>query len=199
MNGVNFQMLADDLRWRRDFIELFHVRNPNLERILPQMTVIVPTVTSHFFTDEIGLFERFIGRFQLYFGHHQSFVVTVELIDFKGMSALAAHQEARLVNGAWLAQFKQMVGLVQGDFFLEFVTAHAAVGRWPLNSEISPVATDAYPDSASVTTEDITLFDAVGSVGLLLVVGAADQKLPLNFHAAHGVVVQATMKLDQMA
>ena len=43
----------------------------------------------------------------------------------------------------------------------------------------------AHPDGAPVAAADVTLFDMVGSIGTLLVVVAAHQKLPFNLHTTH--------------
>jgi hypothetical protein len=52
------------------------------------VTIVVTTVASDFFSDEIGLFERIVLASKLYFCHHQPVVIAMKHIDFPCVLAI---------------------------------------------------------------------------------------------------------------
>ena len=87
------------------------------------MGIIEPTVTRHLITDEIGLFERFTLIFEFHFSHHQTRIITIELIHFKRMlSVRTRHQIASLVDNARLTYLHQVLCLVECYFLFKLVT-----------------------------------------------------------------------------
>ena len=148
------------------------------------MAIVETAIARHFLTDEIRLFKRFVSRLQLYLCHYQSLVVAIELVNFEDVLS-AFYQITRLVYYARLTELEQVFGLIGCNLLLKLIAAQATVNGWAFDGQVTTATTEPHPDGASVTATDITLLYVVGSVGPLLVVAATDQKLPLNFHAAH--------------
>lgn len=147
------------------------------------MAVIVTAVASNLSTDEIGLFERFVGCRQLDLGDDKPLVVAVELVDLEGVTAVrAVDEEACLVDDARLTELEQLLCLLGRNLLLELIAGESAIERGTLDGEVAAAATEAHPDGTSVAAADIALCDAVGSIGLAAVVIAHDQELPLNLH-----------------
>lgn len=155
------------------------------------MGIIEATVARDFPTDEIGLFERFVRSRELDFGHEESFIVAIELVDLERMLA-ATNQIAGLIDDARLTEAEQLLSLIRRNFLLELVAAETSVERRPLDGQETTTAAETDPYGASVSAGNVALSDPIVRVSLCLEVEAfLQQELPLDFHAAHAV--QATI------
>ena len=108
----------------------------------------------------------------------------MKLIDLEGVAA-TLHQPAGLVDDAWLAQFEEVLRLVERYLLLKLIAAQATILAGTFNGQVSAIVAEAHPDGTSATTADITLLDAAVAVGLTLIVVTADKKLSFNLESAH--------------
>ena len=120
-------------------------------------------ISSDFGTDEIGLFVRFILAPKFHFGHHQTFVVTIKLINLEGMVA-TFHEITPLIHKAAFAQRQQMFGLVERDFLLKLIARQTAVVGMTFNCELRLVVTHAYAHSGTFS-RNISLLDMTARNG----------------------------------
>ena len=149
-----------------------------------KMRVVVATVTGHFHSDEVGLFVGFVLGMELHFGHDQTGVVAMKLINLESMLP-ALDEPARLVDDTRFAKVEQVLCLVKGYFLLKLITAQAPIRAWTFNSQVPAVVAESHPDGASATTADVTLLDVAFAIGLTLIVVATDKKLAFDFETAH--------------
>ena len=150
------------------------------------MTVVETAVASDFESQKRRALERLVRRLQLHLGHHQSFVLTIELVDLEGVVA-AFHEKARLIDDTRLAEAEQLFGFLDGNLLLKLITAQATIERRALDGQITAPSTQSNPDGTAVAAADVALLDAVGSIGEAFVVVASHHELPFNFHSAHGI------------
>src|SRR5574344_571863 len=123
---------------------------------------------------------------ELHPSHHQALVIAIEFIHLKGMLA-AFHQKAGFVYHAWFTEFEYLLCLIEGYFLFKLISAHSFLITGALDSKVSPVATDTYPYSTAVTTQDIALFDATAVISLTLIIITPHQEFPFYFQSAHQI------------
>ena len=83
----------------RYLLLLFDGVAPEAEGIAEHVFVVETAVTRDLSADEIGLFERFVCTGKLYFGHDQTIVLPVKLIDCERVASVGAlHQIAMVVD-----------------------------------------------------------------------------------------------------
>jgi hypothetical protein len=58
---------------------------PFVERVYTQLAIVIPTVASDLFPDEMGLFERLILIGKLHLGNNKSFIVSEKLVNLEGV------------------------------------------------------------------------------------------------------------------
>ena len=83
---------------------------PQFKRMLAELAVVVTTVASHLFSDEMGDFWRILLIFKLHFSHHQALVVTMKLVDFEGVVA-TADEPAGLVDYAGFTELHELLSI----------------------------------------------------------------------------------------
>ena len=79
-------------------------------RVTAQLAVVVTTVASHLFSDEMGDFWRILLIFKLHFSHHQALVVTMKLVDFEGVVA-TLDEPAGLVDYAGFTELHELLSI----------------------------------------------------------------------------------------
>ena len=86
------------------------------------MGIVIPTVASDLFSDEIGLLEHIVLAAQFYLGHYKTLIVAMEFVHLPGVFPIGTlHQIAMFVDDAWLTQQKQVTGITDGDFRLKLI------------------------------------------------------------------------------
>ncbi len=111
---------------------------PKLKRIPQHLLVVESVVARHLRADEIGLFVGLVLTLQFYFGHDETFVVAVKLINLKHVFA-ATHQIAPFVDDSTPTEFQQLSGLVGGDFFFKLIARQSAINAFALDGQESLV------------------------------------------------------------
>ena len=116
--------------------------------MLHQLRIVITDISRHFLPDKVRFLKRLVLRGKLHFGNYQSLILTVKLIYLKNMVS-AAYQVTGFINNARLAQFHQLLGFIQRNFFFPFVTADTGCIGCSLNGEIPLPTTYAYPHRPS--------------------------------------------------
>ena len=80
--------------------------------VLAELGIIVAAVASHFFTDEMRLFEGLFRAGEFDLSHHKASIIAMEFIDFKDMF-VGLYQPTRLVDNAWLTKVHQLLSISQ--------------------------------------------------------------------------------------
>ena len=71
-------------------------------------------------TEEVGLVKDFRLAAELYLRHHETVIVTMELVNLIGMFA-DRHEVTMLVDDTTLTEFQQMRSLIERDLFLKLI------------------------------------------------------------------------------
>ena len=151
------------------------------------MAVVVAAVAGDFRADEVGLLEGVVFAFQFYFCHNQAFVLTLEDINFPGVSAVTGGDEPTgLLHYAGLADGHEGLRLVQRDFLLPLKTRQACSVAGAFDGKITFVAPNADTYGATIARGDIALGDVGGTGGEGTEI-ANDEKLSFDFGEVHGL------------
>ena len=116
--------------------------------------IVVMSVASDLATEVRGEDILFIYVAQFDLGKYQTFVFTVEFVDFDSVFSIG--YEVACFLDTFGAKGKECTGVVEGDFFFPFETADA-VGRGAFDGEISLVVSGADTYRVAVSDTNIAL------------------------------------------
>lgn len=120
-------------------------------------------VAGDFGAEPFRKFDDLVGGLQLDFADDESFVGSVELIDFPSMDAVGMmDQVACLIDDCRLRKGEQLAGIFCWNLLLPFEAAQAAVVRGALDGDISGVIAHAHTHGPFGCRAEIALNYVVG-------------------------------------
>ena len=154
-------------------------------------------VTRNFGTYEIRLIKSLRLTSQLDLSHNKSIIVTMKLINLKGMLT-ALHEPTVLVDNPTPAELQQVVSLIEGYLLFKLITRHPTVITLAFDGKIGLIITDS-DAHRSALGGDISLSDMTNrSGGTLIRAAVLDKEFTFYFKSAHFRVSYDNMKNDQI-
>ena len=153
--GSGWTWLPTAWAWSSDNLSVcFWQRvTPGGVRGAQKIRVVETAVAGNLDSDEIGLFEGFVHRSQLYLCHDKTGIVAEKLVHFPHVAAIStAHEITVLVDDSTPAQTQEVARLVEGYLLLKLITAESAVLRTALDGEVGMVIAYADRNLRSIST-----------------------------------------------